>query len=88
MDKQEPVAFEDWLKGQHGDPEEIGFLQALKITYEAGQDSRTAPPKREWVGLTDEEISRVWHKHLWDSPSPHKDFARAIEAALRSKNNG
>jgi hypothetical protein len=41
---QEPVAFEEWLAKQHGDPEEIGFLQALRIAYIAGQDSITTPP--------------------------------------------
>ena len=25
--EKEPVAFEEWLSKQHGDPEEIGFLQ-------------------------------------------------------------
>jgi len=41
----------------------------------------TAPPKKEWVGLTDEEIY---------FEMPYKDtlfeFARAIEAKLKEKN--
>lgn len=45
-----------------------------------------APPSKPWIDLSDDEISRVWHKHLWESPSPHKDFARAIEAALKERN--
>ena len=44
--EQEPVQFEAWLSKQHGDPEEIGFLQALRIAYIAGQDSITTPPQR------------------------------------------
>jgi len=36
-----PETFEEWLAKQHGDPEEIGFLQALRIAYYAGQDSCT-----------------------------------------------
>ncbi len=44
--EQEPVAFEDWLKNQHGDPEEIGFLQALRVAYYAGADSHTAQPSK------------------------------------------
>ena len=43
--EQEPVEFEAWLAKQHGDPEEIGFLQALRIAYVAGQDSTTINPK-------------------------------------------
>lgn len=38
---REPLTFEEWLAKQHGDPEEIGFLQALRIAYIAGQDSIT-----------------------------------------------
>jgi hypothetical protein len=43
---QEPESFEQWNAKQHGDPEEIGFLQALRIAYCAGQDSVTkaTPP--------------------------------------------
>ncbi len=80
-EKQEPVAFETWLSRQHGDPEEIGFLQALKISYEAGQDS--APPKREWVGLTDEEIAQTVGSPIDEVYLV--DFRRVIEK-LRSKN--
>ena len=40
--------------------------------------------KKEWVGLTDAEISRLW---LQTSPYFNEDdFARAIEARLKEKN--
>jgi len=42
----------------------------------------TAPRKREWVGLTDEEIDAwniVGHESL-------REFVRAIEAKLKEKN--
>jgi hypothetical protein len=47
----------------------------------------TAPPQRTWVGLTDEEIKRIGKLDL-DSNyfGLWYDFARAIEAKLRSKN--
>jgi hypothetical protein len=43
---QEPESFEQWNAKQHGDPEEIGFLQALRIAYCSGQDSvmKATPP--------------------------------------------
>lgn len=42
----------------------------------------TAPPQREWQGLTDEEIT-----DLWNAPGDSgTEFARAIEAKLREKN--
>ena len=83
--EQEPVAFEDWLKGQHGDPEEIGFLQALKITYEAGQDSRTAPPSKPWVSLTDEDI-KEGAKYSWVDFQAFQSVAWWADELLKEKN--
>lgn len=43
--------------------------------------------KRPWVGLTDEEIEEVWKRvEASDFRDVVQPFARAIEAALRSKN--
>jgi hypothetical protein len=39
MELPEPETFESWNAKQHGDPEEIGLLQALRIAYCCGQDS-------------------------------------------------
>ena len=47
-----------------------------------------APPKREWVGLTDEEIKSVCYNRDWTAPWTDETFARAIEAKLREKNHG
>jgi hypothetical protein len=49
----------------------------------------TAPPQREWVGLTDDEIGLEWH-YLHDDEGNSPDewvFARAIEAKLKEKNS-
>ncbi len=51
----------------------------------------TAPPKREWVGLTDEEIHDLSYlsQKIDEGNSAWFDrwgFARAIEQALREKN--
>jgi len=43
-----------------------------------------APPRREWVGLTDEEIDKAWEWAQKSSPYGVKRltvFARAIERA-------
>lgn len=47
----------------------------------------TPQPQREWVGLTDEEIADIYIK--WDKTSgvSMADFARAIEAKLKEKND-
>ena len=41
-------------------------------------------PKREWQGLTDEEVNKI----MWPSPATAYDLARAIEAKLKEKNSG
>ena len=48
----------------------------------------THPPKREWVGLTDDEVSKIiddviGFNSCW---GPETEFARAIEAKLKEKN--
>jgi len=50
----------------------------------------TAPPKKEWVGLTDEEIHEVTSKKWWDWEDAFdiEGFSRAIEAKLKEKNHG
>ena len=44
----------------------------------------TAPPKKEWVGLTDEEVSDVIDGVL--EGGGWLDVARALEAAIKDKN--
>ena len=87
--KQEPVAWvkEGKVRVGFGRIEERKYVQ-FDQTLPIGTKLFAAPvSKQEWVSLTDDEISRVWHKHLWESPSPHKDFARAIEAKLKELNH-
>ncbi len=45
----------------------------------------TAPPQREWQGLTDEEIKAI-RVSCGDPLALHIEFARAIEAKLKEKN--
>jgi hypothetical protein len=51
----------------------------------------TTPPQ-QWVGLTDEEIKRLWSQSLADSEGetylPLQEYAQAIETKLREKNGG
>ncbi len=47
----------------------------------------TAPPQREWQGLTDEEVQYLWKRTTPDDlMSGGFDFADAIEAKLKEKN--
>ena len=100
--KQEPVAVKhmmewvDYLKrksdyGQHMRiPSEMSAGACWELAIELEQFINTAPPQREFVGLTDEQISDLWCKVSntdFVTADTHV-FARAIEAKLRSKNNG
>ena len=42
----------------------------------------TAPPKREWVGLTYEEMTEIWENSGW-----YVRLFEAVEAKLKEKNN-
>jgi hypothetical protein len=42
-------------------------------------------PKREWQGLTDEELSEVYNQADWDTVNGW-EYERAIEAKLKEKN--
>jgi hypothetical protein len=49
--------------------------------------SYTAPPQREWQGLTDEEIEKIFIWQEWGEDfADFEPVARAIEAKLREKN--
>jgi hypothetical protein len=99
---QEPESFEEWNAKQHGDPEEIGLLQALRIAYCAGQDSvtKSTPPaaQRQWVGLTDEDKLRLLptvqlkdedpKSQVWLTRKDAFAYADALDAKLREKNGG
>ena len=82
-EKQEPVAWLDAEMSQAYTVDELadasgtGFLPLY-----------TAPPKRELVGLTEEEINSVCYKRDWTAPWTNTTFARAIEAELKDKNGG
>ena len=60
------------------------------ITWEC-KPLYTAPPKREWVALTDEEIQDLSYlsQKIDEGNSPWFDrlgFAKAVEQALKEKN--
>ena len=49
----------------------------------------THPPRREWRGLTEEEILKVADEHPIEGFDEEMiEFVRAIEKALKEKNNG
>jgi hypothetical protein len=89
--EQEPVA---WITD--GGKGELWWYQSSKFDEEGNLIGPnpddiplyTAPPQREWVGLTDQEINSVCYKRDWTAPWTDTTFARAIEAKLKEKNHG
>lgn len=80
-------AVEGWVKidevREHFDSVGCGTI------YKSAGDGRsplyTAPQKKEWVGLTDEEHDNIkdnYHNMTWTLEM----FARAVEQALKEKN--
>ena len=77
---QKPVA---WMCAPFGDTE---YEFSAHQECENCVPCYTTPPKREWVGLTDEEIDLLeGYGAFWVDHTP-LDFAKLIEAKLKEKN--
>ena len=80
-----PIA---WLEPEWGEQicPEIGF--EVTMTADHPKDLCWIPlyAKREWVGLTDEEISEVLGSDIHAEQSGELRFIRAIESKLKDKN--
>jgi hypothetical protein len=87
--EQEPVCWtvaDGWVYAN--DTSQIGTSKEVNW-----QTLYTAPQKREWVGLTDEEIDDLSYlfQKIDESNETWFDrlgFARAVEQALKEKNHG
>ena len=82
-EKQDPVAWMHTTGTGH-----VYFRKKPQDKVFSPQPVYTAPPKREWVGLTDQEINSVRYSRDWTADWTDTTFARAIEAKLREKNHG
>ena len=83
--QQEPVAWvEAWANGKVQAHEENCFSDD-PVWLSNPIPLYTAPPKREWVWLTDEEITDCWEQ-MGRGLEKYATFAKAIEAKLKDKN--
>lgn len=84
--ESEPVAW-----ATHHEPPMFFYTKSEAALYcdydESPIPVYTSPPKREWQGLTDEEVFDIW---LNEMPAPDKVFyqklCRSVEAKLKEKN--
>ena len=72
------------LRKQLEEVTELYHLQSQRASDYAGAFMRS---KREWVGLTDEEILSMRHLIDWTAGWTYESFVRAIEDKLREKNS-
>jgi hypothetical protein len=78
---EEPVA---WM-----DKEDIGDMRFTSVepTYENDLvPLYTSPPRKEWVGLTAEEIHNCWQSAVDENGFTKRKVYDAIEAKLKEKN--
>jgi hypothetical protein len=92
QEKQEPVAwdttdqpFNDWWDADYDDSTNPFDKESPAYWAWAGWQA-ALNTKREWVGLTDEEILKVARDHYNPHQRPEISFARAIEAKLKERN--
>jgi hypothetical protein len=45
-----------------------------------------APPRKPWVGLTEDEVNSCFEDHGWSSSAMYHMVVHAIEAKLKEKN--
>ena len=83
--EQEPVA---WMH-IHGSHEDPCFCELTEDEISQGWTQKplyyTAPPQREWVGLTDDDLDEIYNRQDWDVDVNY-DYEYAIEAKLKEKN--
>ena len=61
---------------------ELAVIEVMRELHEENVKLKN----REWVGLTDDEISEVLGSNIHDEPSGELKFIRAIEDKLKEKN--
>jgi len=81
---QEPVAWRWGIKKLNGGYE---WRYALHKTQDDSVPLYAAPPQREWVGLTEEEIRDCLGPEAVCIPPGWSRLTRAIEAKLKEKNS-
>ena len=87
-EKQEPVA---WISDSptKGNGKQLHWTKAEAWRWSSNiTPLYTAPPKKQWVGLTDDEVFELADTNLYDGGKNYGvlAFAKAIEQALKEKN--
>jgi hypothetical protein len=89
--EQEPVARVLQTVGRHHTGRFVAEVEAVR-RLRIGEILYTAPPRREWQSLSEEEIAKVWCGAVMAQSTKEPGlgvigFARAVDAALKEKNS-
>ena len=82
----EPVA---WMEIENYlDEENLWCERKVLSEYDNGRNMPlyTAPPQREWVGLTDDKYEAMAEQYVTNCYFDTLKYAKAIEAKLKEKN--
>jgi hypothetical protein len=82
LTEQEPAARVLQTVGQYHNGRFVAEVETARRLRD-GESLYTHPPRREWQGLTEEKIEVLNELRL-----TRQQFARAVKAALKEKNNG
>ena len=63
---------------------EVDYYTDVVAKIKPGTPLYTAPPKREWVGLSEKEMYKLWL--TVDEETERMAFGKAVEAKLKEKN--
>ena len=85
--KQESVAWTPQVWRQFSPDGTLEF-QKIKRTPNGEWEDYTAPQRREWVGLTEEEREFLLHQALrfYDTNAQLLSFIKTVEEKLKEKN--
>jgi hypothetical protein len=61
-------------------------FELLDKKLPVGTKLYAAPPRKEWVGLTDDEVDACFADHGWSSSAMYHLVANALEFKLKEKN--
>ena len=88
MAQQEPYAWEFAGTIFHDREEVFAWFERGDVSSAPPVALYTRPQAREWVGLTDDEVSEILDDVIGFNScwGPETEFARAIEAKLKEKN--
>ena len=89
MDEMDACVFSSDMLYNEDEREQFKSMVA-RWSRALNETENTAPSRKEWHGMTDEDIKTMWDNHIIPVFNKHGIspfvFARAIEAKLKEKN--